>query len=106
MENRLQYIKIWADVKMNSGELNRMLAIKENDMSNLNNWHDEWMNELKQREIRRELEQIRLIKEAGANRSGWMAGAGKALGNLMTTLAQKRPGHRLARRHSHKPLHG
>jgi len=75
-------------------------------MSNLNNWNDEWMNELKQREIIRELEQIRLIKEAGANGSSWMAGAGNALGNLLAALKHKQPGHRPARRHSHKPLHG
>ncbi len=75
-------------------------------MSNLNNWHDEWMNELKQHEIRKELEQIRLIKEAGANGSGWMVGAGKALGNLLAALKQDRHGHRPAKRHVHQSLHG
>ena len=75
-------------------------------MSNLNNWHDEWMNELKQREIRRELEQIRLIKEAGANGSGWMTGAGKVLGNLFAALTKKGHSHHPAKHHAHKPLHG
>ena len=74
-------------------------------MSNLNNWHDEWMNELKQREIRRELEQIRLIKEAGAGGSGLLAGIGKTVGNLLAALMQRRSGHRPARHQSHKPLH-
>ena len=75
-------------------------------MSNLNNWHDEWMNELKQREIRKELEHIRLLKEAGIGGSNWLADTGKAIGNLLAALSRKRQSHRPVKHISHRPLHG
>ena len=51
--------------------------------------HTKCMNELKQREIRRELEQIRLIKEDGADGSGLLAGVGKTVSSLLAALTRK-----------------
>lgn len=58
-------------------------------MSNLYNWHEERMVELKMQEINREIEQARLLKEAsnsGANRLA------RAVDALRSVLRRRRKG--------------
>ncbi len=54
-------------------------------MNNLYNWHDDWMSELKQREISKELEQIRLIREAASKGQGWLTTTKKALSSVLAS---------------------
>ena len=68
--------------------------------------HTKCMNELKQREIRRELEQIRLIKEAGFDGSSLLTGVGITVGSRLAALTRKQHCHHTAKRHLHKSLHG
>ena len=52
-------------------------------MNNLYHWHDERMVDLKMQEINREIEQVRLLREAGISNPSWMARAVVALSNLL-----------------------
>ena len=75
--------------------------------NNIYHWQDEYMAELKDREIRSELEHIRLLKEAGLYATGGLFHAVKAISNR---LAEKMKeihdhqvlAHQLHRRRSHK----
>lgn len=51
--------------------------------NNLYNWHDERMVELKMKELNQELEQARLINEAGLSGSNRLAHAIEALRRLL-----------------------
>ena len=51
-------------------------------MNNLYHWHDERMVELKMQEINREIEKIRLLREAGLSNPSWTARAVEAFHNL------------------------
>ena len=42
-------------------------------MNNLYHWHDERMTELKMREIEREIQELRLLREAGLSGESWLA---------------------------------
>jgi hypothetical protein len=50
--------------------------------NNLYHWHDDFMAELEMREVRRQMEHVRMLKEAGIPGDGWLVRAVKALGNL------------------------
>ena len=58
--------------------------------NNLYHWHDEKMVELEMREFKREMEQARLLKEAGLADSSVLARAVSAVRRL---LAARRRGH-------------
>jgi hypothetical protein len=47
--------------------------------NNLYHWHDERLVELKLRELDREVEHLRLLKEAGLSEPGWLARVGKVI---------------------------
>lgn len=58
-------------------------------MNNLYHWHDERMVNLKIEEINREIEQTRLLREAGISNPSWMARAVVALRNLLIERRKK-----------------
>ena len=74
-------------------------------MNNLYNWHDEWMNELKQREISKELEQIRLIKEAVGHGTSWLAQLANSVGNALASWKERRQEARSNQRYAHHSAH-
>ena len=51
--------------------------------SNLYSWHNEIMTNLEMREIEREIEEIRLIKDAGLAKPGLFERLGIGLGNAL-----------------------
>jgi len=72
-------------------------------MSNLYNWHDERMNELKMQEINREIKHLHLLKEAGLSGPAVLSGALHALGNWLQSLNQRRQDRRSVKLSSYKP---
>ena len=58
-------------------------------MGNLYNWHDERMNELKLKEIHREIEHQYLLKEAGLSAPGILSRLLHALGSWSQTGSQR-----------------
>ena len=44
-------------------------------MNNLYQWHDGWMTELEMRQVRQEMEHLRVLKEAGITGNDWPARA-------------------------------
>jgi hypothetical protein len=60
-------------------------------MGNLYHWHDERMVELKMRDINREIEQARLLKEAGISDTGWLARAWNAGLSLLVRRRKSTP---------------
>jgi hypothetical protein len=58
-------------------------------MNNLYNWHDERMVDLEMQEINRELEQARLLKEAGISGTNWLASAFGALSNWLIAMSER-----------------
>ncbi|HSL45837.1 MAG TPA: hypothetical protein VK897_20555 [Anaerolineales bacterium] len=60
--------------------------------NNLYHWHDERLVELKQREINREIEHLRLLKEAGLSEPGWLARAGRAIRNWLVMRTNRQQG--------------
>lgn len=55
---------------------------------NLYSWHNEIMTNLEMREIEREIEQIRLIKDAGLATPGLFERIGMSLGNALVKRGQ------------------
>ena len=51
--------------------------------NNLYNWHDNFMVELEMREVRRDLEYARMLKEAGLYRENWALRVVKSLGRML-----------------------
>jgi len=60
--------------------------------NNLYHWHVERLIELKLREIDREIEQLRLFKDAGLSEPGWLARAGKAIRNWLVMRTNRQQG--------------
>jgi hypothetical protein len=58
-------------------------------MNNLYNWHDERMVDLKMKEINRELEQARLLREAGISDTNWLTSAFGALSNWLIAISER-----------------
>lgn len=56
--------------------------------SNLYSWHNEVMTTLEMREIEREIEEIRLIKDAGLAKPGLLERIGISLGNALVEAGQ------------------
>ena len=52
--------------------------------NNLYSWHDEMMTRLEMREIEREIDEIRLIKDAGLVKPGLLERIGVSLGKALT----------------------
>ena len=52
--------------------------------NNLYNWHDNFMVELEMREVRRDLEHARMLKEAGIPGELWAVRAVKSLGRILS----------------------
>jgi hypothetical protein len=51
--------------------------------SHIYSWHDEMMVAAEMEEIRREIESIRLLRDAGLSNPGWLERTIIALGNAM-----------------------
>ena len=60
--------------------------------NNLYHWHDERLVELKRNEINREIEHLRLLREAGLSEPGWLARAGKAIRNWLVMRTKRQQG--------------
>ncbi len=58
-------------------------------MNNLYNWHDERMVDLEMKEINRELEQAKLLREAGISGTNWLASAFGALRNWLIAMSER-----------------
>ena len=58
-------------------------------MNNLYNWHDERMVQLEMQQVRHEMEQLRMLKEAGISGNDWLGRAMKALG-ILFAVGRKR----------------
>ena len=56
--------------------------------ANLYSWHNEVMTNLEMREIEREIEDIRLIKDAGLAKPGLLERIGSGLGNAMVNAGR------------------
>ncbi len=54
--------------------------------NNLYNWHDNYMVELEMRELRRDLEHARMLKEAGISGELWAVRAVKSLGRMLSAF--------------------
>lgn len=77
---------------------------------NIYHWQDERMAELKQLEIQKELEHIRLLKEAGIDDFAGLTHAVEALKTRLAKSIQRLQNHRASihghhRAQSHKPAH-
>jgi hypothetical protein len=53
--------------------------------NNLYHWHDNFMAELEMQEVRRNLEYVRMLKEAGLYRENWALRAVKSLGRILAS---------------------
>ena len=60
--------------------------------NNLYHLHDERLVELKLRELGREIEHLRLLKEAGLSEPGWLARAGKAIRSWLFMRTHRQQG--------------
>jgi hypothetical protein len=58
-------------------------------MNNLYNWHDERMVEHEMHEIDREIEQARLLREAGISDTNWLASAFGALSTWLNAMGER-----------------
>jgi hypothetical protein len=58
-------------------------------MNNLYNWHDERLAQLKNQDLDRELEQIRLLREAGLADHGWLARLGRKVNGGMLAFVRR-----------------
>ena len=56
---------------------------------NLYSWHNEIMTNLEMREIEREIEDIRLIKDANLGKPGLIERIATSLGNTLTKRSQE-----------------
>ncbi len=54
--------------------------------NNLYNWHDNYMVELEMREMHRNLEYARMLKEAGIPGETWAVRAVKSLGRMLSSV--------------------
>lgn len=69
-------------------------------MNNLYQWHDDWMAELEMRQVRQEMEHVRMLREAGLTGDGWVIRAGRALAYLLAAGWRKMYGLRSVERAS------
>ena len=60
--------------------------------NNLYHWHDERLVELKRNEINREIEHLRLLREAGLSEPGWFVRAGKAIRHWLVMRTNRQQG--------------
>ena len=60
--------------------------------NNLYHLHDERLVELKLRELGREIEHLRLLKEAGLSEPGWLARFGKAIRSWLVMRTNRQQG--------------
>ena len=58
-------------------------------MNNLYQWHDDWMTELEMRQVRQEMEHVRMLREAGIIGDGWLVKAVRALVNFLASAGRK-----------------
>lgn len=56
--------------------------------NNLYSWHDELMVNLEMRELRREIDNIRLLRDAGLANPGWIERALIAIGTFLSTYGR------------------
>jgi hypothetical protein len=59
-------------------------------MNNLYHWHDEKMVGHEMQELRREVENARLLREAGLIRPNWLARQARALGSWLVAIGKVR----------------
>jgi hypothetical protein len=62
---------------------------KEEPMNNLYSWHDERMVALEMDSFRREIESIRLLRDAGLSNPGWLERVFIAIGNTLVKTGQQ-----------------
>ena len=55
---------------------------------NLYSWHTEVMVRLEREDLRREIESIRLVRDAGLSNPGWLERAFIAIGNVLVQWGQ------------------
>jgi hypothetical protein len=58
-------------------------------MNNIYHWHDEVMVALEMENFKREIESIRLLRDAGLSNPGWFERMTIALGNGLVKLGQR-----------------
>jgi hypothetical protein len=56
--------------------------------NNLYNWHDELMVALEMDNLKREIDQIRLLRDAGLSNPGWIERSLIALGSFLVKLGR------------------
>lgn len=56
--------------------------------NNMYSWHDELMVAVEMDNLRREIDNIRLLRDAGLSNPGWIERAFIALGNLLVKLGK------------------
>jgi hypothetical protein len=61
----------------------------EEPMNTLYNWHDEMMVALERKDLEREIESIRLLRDAGLSNPGWLERLFIALGNSLVRWGQQ-----------------
>lgn len=59
-------------------------------MSSLYSWHDECMVRLEMKDVYAEMEQIRLLKDAGQTRPGWFARQATKLAGWLSKVGLSR----------------
>ena len=58
-------------------------------MNNISSWHNEVMVRLEMEELKREIDSIRLIHDAGLSNPGLLEHAAIAVGNALAKLGQR-----------------
>lgn len=69
---------------------------------NLYSWHNEVMTTLEMRDIEREIEEIRLIKDAGLAKPGLLERIGIRLGNALVDASHNLREHRTSPRQAYQ----
>jgi hypothetical protein len=57
-------------------------------MNNIYNWHNEVMVRLEMEDLKREIDSIRLLRDAGLSNPGWLERAIIAMGNTLVKLGR------------------
>lgn len=58
-------------------------------MNNIYNWHNEVMVRLEMEELKREMDSIRMIRDAGLSNPGWLERAFIAIGSTLEKLGRR-----------------
>lgn len=58
-------------------------------MNNLYHWHNETMVALEMQDLKREMDSIRLLRDATLTNPGWIERTAIAVGNILVKLGQR-----------------